>query len=71
MLNRICDKYLLYKHTRRYMEFLETTVLNLDNHYKEFCMTRHDNDYKDFRRNRQVNDYLIKKSFLKESCSKK
>lgn len=59
MLNRVCDKYLVYKHARRYMEFLETTVLNLDN------------DYKDFRRNRQVNDYLIKKSFVNEPCPKK
>lgn len=62
MIKSFCERFLQYKHARRYMEFLETTFLNVDNYYEQ---------YKQFRRARQENDYLIKKSFVNKLLSKK
>lgn len=44
MIKSFCERFLQYKHARRYMEFLETTLFNVDNYYEQ---------YKRFRRARQ------------------
>lgn len=62
MIKSFCERYLQYKHARRYMEFLETTFLNVDNYYEQ---------YKRFRRARQENDYLINKSFMSKPDTRK
>lgn len=54
MIKTFCDKYLQYKHMRRYMEVLDT-FLEVD-------------PYRQFRRMRQENDYWIKQSFQKTPC---
>ena len=51
----ICNKYLQYKHMRRYMDFLEYNFVKVYS-------------YKKYRRIRQENDYNIKKSFYNIPC---
>lgn len=43
MIKSFCERFLQYKHARRYMEFLETTLFNVDNYceqYKRFRKAR-------------------------------
>lgn len=61
MIKSFCERFVQYKHARRYMEFLETTLFNADNYYEQ---------YKRFHRARQENDYLIKKSFVTKPDTK-